>query len=235
MNEEDSGRPSVRLDNLLVLSTEELTNEQKRRRIDLLSTILLSLSAVLSALSAYQASRWYSEMNISLSESTTMRAQAAVADRDANRYILGDMMLFVEWTQAYRQKDSLMMIAVEDRFSETLEKAFGAWRQLPEKGAAGLLPKDTPFKMVEYSLPLQEQSKALVKKSEEKFERAKSAARIGDDFIFSLVIFSLSLFFGAVCTKFEQHRLQVYLFWTGAVAVLAGLIVIVQLPWNIGF
>ena len=235
MSEKEFGNHGFGLDNLLVLSTTELTGDQKKKRIDLLSTILLSLAAVLSAMSAYQASRWYSAMNLSLNESSTLRAESAVADRGANRGILADMMFFVEWTKEFRNKDSVMMVAIEDRFSETLDTAFRAWRHLGVKGAAGILPRGTPFSMPEYAPPLHEQSMLLIKQSEEKFEKGKIAADIGDDFIFSLVIFSLALFFGAVCTKIDGHRLQASLLWLGIIILIAGVILIASLKWNIGF
>ena len=235
MSEEVPGRKISRLDNLLVLSTTELNGDEKKKRVDLLSTVLLSLAAVLSATSAYQASRWYSEMSLSLNESTTLRAESAVSDRDANRGTLADMMLFVEWSKEFRNKDSLMMIAIEDRFSETLNTAFSAWLHQSEKGAAGLLPKGTPFSMAEYASPLHEQSVLLTKQSDQAFEKGKIAADHGDNFIFSLVIFSLALFFGAICTKIDAHRLQVILLWAGIIILILGVAIIATLPWNIGF
>ena len=213
-----------------------LAKEVKRKwRVELLATILLSLAAVLSALSAYQASRWYTEMNLSLSQSAEMRAQAAANDRLSNRQLLSDMINFLEWAEYFRNNDGPMMLALKDRFSPTLNNAFDTWINQTEKGAAGLLPKGTPFELMEYSLPLQEQSKELVKASEEKFNTAKEAARVGDDFIFSLVIFSIALFFGAVCTKFETHSVQRFLWLAGCVIIVIGIITISALPWNIGF
>ena len=86
--------------------------------MDLLATILLSLAAVLSALSAYQASRWYSETSVSLAESSTLRAEAAKDDRHVNIQMTSDMMLFLEWTDAFRKNDTTLMSALNDRFSE---------------------------------------------------------------------------------------------------------------------
>jgi hypothetical protein len=208
---------------------------KRTKRVELLATILLSLAAVLSALSAYQASRWYTEMNLGLSQSAEIRAQAAVNDRISNRQMLSDMINFLEWTEFFRNNDDKMMLALKDRFSPTLQHAFDTWMSRSEKGAAGLLPKGTPLELAEYSLPLQEESKALVKSADENFNRAKEAAQVGDDFIFSLVIFSIALFFGAVCTKFETHSVQRFLWLSGSVILVAGAITIVFLPWNIGF
>lgn len=235
MNENNGTKPRYRLEHLLFLSHREFPLEQKSRRLDLMSTILLSLAAVLSAFSAYQASRWYSEMNLGLAESDTLRAFSAKDDRNANRQILGDMMLFLEWAHAFRNKDSSLMIAMEDRFSQPLKKAFTAWNQLKEKGAAGLLPVGTPLEMKEYSLALQAESQRLVDESDATFARAKHAAQVGDDFIFSLVIFSLSLFFGAVCTKIGTPLYQAILFWIGVLIAMLGVAIVSLLPWNIGF
>ena len=235
MNETAPGKPNIKLENLLVLSTTELTKKRKKQRIDLLATILLSLAAVLSAVCAYQASRWYSEMNVSLGESSTLRAAAAKDDRDANRQILGDMMMFFEWADAFRKKDTTLMTALQDRFSQPLKKSFFVWLHLEKKGAANLLPKGTPLELQEYSLELQKESNELVDQSEKIFMTAKKAANIGDSFIFSLVIFSLALFFGAVCTKIDTHLLQAVLLWIGIVIVITGIIIITQLPWNGGF
>jgi hypothetical protein len=235
MNESDPAKQNTKLENLLVLSASELTKEQKKRRVDLLATILLSLAAVLSALSAYQASRWYSEMNLDFSESSTMRAVAARDDRLMNRQMLADMMLFLKWADNFQLRDTTMMTAIQDRFSPSLKKAFPAWLKIEAKGAAGLLPQGTPFDLPEYVLNLQDESTTILNKSDEKFNAAKLSAQEGDDFIFSLVIFSLALFFGAVCTKIEEHIFQATLLWIGVTILLVGVIIISQLQWNFGF
>ena len=235
MSENNETQSGSWLEHFLYLSHRDLSSERKSRRLDLMSTILLSLAAVLSAFSAYQGSRWYSEMNLELAESGTLRDVAAKDDRNANRHILGDMMLFLEWANAYRNNDSSLMLVMEDRFSEPLKKAFASWTRLEKKGAAGLLPAGTPFGMKEYQLELQKESQKLVEESNTKFTAAKHAAQIGDDFIFSLVIFSLSLFFGAVCTKIGAPLYQIVLFWIGGFIAILGMTIIFQLPWNIGF
>jgi len=235
MNETNPAKQSVKLESLLVLTTEELTTEQKKHRVDLFATILLSLAAVLSALSAYQASRWYSQTNVSLAESSTLRAAAAIDDRNVNRQILADMMLFLEWTDAFRKTDTTLMTALQDRFGESLKKAFPAWLRLKKKGAANLLPQGTPFDLKEYAPALQQESNKLIIQSENKFATARNSARVGDSYIFSLVIFSLALFFGAVCTKVNAHLQQAILFWIGVFIILIGIITVLQLPWNSGF
>ena len=124
------------------------------------------------------------------------------------------------------------MGALNDRFSESLKKAFPAWLHVGQKGAANLLPKGTPLELQEYSLALQDESNRLIAKSDDKFTVAKKAAQLGDKFIFSLVIFSLALFFGAVCTKIELYIAQALLMWIGIVIMIVGIIIISQLPWN---
>ena len=99
-------------------------------------------------------------------------------------------------------------------------------------GARMFLPKGTPIELQEYSLELQKESSKLVDQSEKIFITAKKAARVGDGFIFSLVIFSLALFFGAVCTKIDTHLLQAILLWIGVVIMITGIIIIAQLPWS---
>jgi hypothetical protein len=235
MDETTLARQGMKLGNLLVLSAGELTDEQKRHRIDLLATILLSLAAVLSAISAYQASRWYSEMNVSLAESSTLRSADAIDDRNVNRQMLADMMLFVEWADAFRKTDTTLMTAIQDRFSEPLKKAFPAWLRLEKKGAANLLPQGTSFDLKEYAPALQQESNQLIIQSENKFATARNSAEVGDSYIFSLVIFSLALFFGAVCIKVDAHLFQAILFWIGAFIITMGIITVLQLPWNSGF
>ena len=129
MDEQSREVQKLTFTDLLVFGRKLSTLEERRHHFDLLSTILLSLAAVLSALSAYQASRWYTAMNVSLSESSTSRAQAAVDDRQANRQMLADMILFTEWTEQFQKKDSLMMLAVSDRFSESLNCG---WKNMKE-------------------------------------------------------------------------------------------------------
>src|SRR6187401_2482777 len=150
MTENNETKQRSSPEHLLFFSLRELPAEKKSRRMDLMSTILLSLAAVLSAFSAYQASRWYSEMNLALAESGTLRDISAKDDRNANRQILGDMMIFLEWASASRNKDSSLMLAMEDRFSPPLKAAFTSWNMRKEKGAAGLLPVGTPFDLKEY-------------------------------------------------------------------------------------
>jgi hypothetical protein len=200
-----------------------------------MSTILLSLAAVFSAFSAYQGSRWYSEMNIGLAESGTLRDVSAKIDRHANRQILGDMMLFLEWADAFRSKDSALMLVMEDRFSQPFKIAFGVWSKQKEKGAAGLLPMGTPFSIKEYSLALQKKARNCWVNRILNLKGQSWQHRWVMTLSFAWSYSLFPLFFGAVCTKIGAPLYQVSLFWIGALIAIVGVAIVTQLPWNIGF
>jgi hypothetical protein len=65
---------------------------------------------------------------------------------------------------------------------------------------------------------------------------AKKCGQDRGQLYFFMVIFSLALFFGAVCNnKSIRIYFRLFYFGLGVTIMIVGLIIIAQLPWNSGF
>jgi len=207
----------------------------KKKKSEFWSTLLISCAAVLSAWCAYQASRWYGEMTTHFSEAIAFRSESTKAEGDAGRALIVDMLTFQHWLDAMDHKDSLMALAIEDRFRDEFIRAFNDWRQLSEKGKAGLFAKGTPFTLPSYKPEMKTRADSMVNKAEIAFKVAKTDSRHGDDYIFTVVLFSLSLFFAAISDKVEMKFAIRLMLIMSTIFLLSGTIFILTLPVSIGF
>ena len=69
---------------------------------ELVTVVLLSVTAVLTAWSGFQASKWSGAMSISFSQASTARIEAARLEGVSNRKQTVQVSLFTQWLEAYR-------------------------------------------------------------------------------------------------------------------------------------
>lgn len=186
---------------------------------ELVAVLLLSVTAILTAWSGFQASKWSGAMSIAFSEASGARIQAARLDGVADRKLTVQASLFTQWLETYQVGDKELMEFMEARFPEPLNSAFQAWltaRPLRNPDAPA-----TPFDTDEYVIPEAEEAQAEDARADERFDSALQNNQRGDDYTVLTVAFAAVLFFAAMSGRVRSARAQWMLLGIG----IAGLVV----------
>jgi hypothetical protein len=191
------------------------TSEQ-RSGIDwreLIAVVLLSVTAVLTAWSGFQAAKWGGAMAISFSQAGAARLEAARLEGVANRKQTIQVALFAQWAQATVTQNDSVVEFLAARFPEPLNSAFDAWQATnPSTNPTAPL---SPFDMPEYLLPELASAQAVDARAEETFTRALENNRRGDNYTLLTVAFASVLFFAAMSGKVSSRRSQWVLLGVG--------------------
>ena len=94
---------------------------------EILATVLLSVAAVATAWSSYQAARWNGEQAKIPSPNNGVRVEAARAQGLAEAQTEIDVSTFIQWVDATVHEDTELADFYEERFREEFKPAFTAW------------------------------------------------------------------------------------------------------------
>lgn len=173
---------------------------------ELVTVVLLSVTAVVTAWTGFQASKWSGAMSISFSQASTARIEAARLEGVANRKQTVQVSLFTQWLEAYQADDEELTDFLSERFPEPLESAFSAW-VLTEPLKNPDAPA-TPFEMPGYVIPELESAGRADDRADGKFAEALRNNQRGDNYTILTVAFAAVLFFGALSGRMRSVRAQ---------------------------
>ncbi|WP_226531553.1 hypothetical protein [Microbacterium paraoxydans] len=196
------------------------------RVLDVITVVLLSVTAVVTAWCGFEASKWGGEMSIAFSQASSARIQAASAQSTAQAARQYDLTLYTEWVLAEADGRDELVAFIEERFTEEFAVAFDAW------AAEGRASRG-PFVMEEYVPPGTREAEELNARADAKFDEALANNQRGDNYSLLTVLFALVLFFAAI----SQHqaapwRRRVFLGLSGVI-VLCGLALLTTFPIKI--
>jgi hypothetical protein len=120
------------------------------RRIEIVATVLLSVAAVATAWSGYQATRWNGEQAKAAGSTNAIRVDAARAQGLSQAQTQVDIATFVQWVDAYALKRTMLADFYFKRFRTEFRPAVNAW--LATKPLQNPNAPLTPFVMPEYKL-----------------------------------------------------------------------------------
>src|SRR5262249_51934928 len=143
---------------------EQVPDTRRERLLELVVTVLLAWAALVSAWSAYQASRFSSAQGDANNAASALRIESAKAESRAGQLQLVDTMAFEQWVAAAAEGNSERATFTEKRFREEFRPAFEAWQALDPLNDPGA-PR-TPFTMKEYRVAAQERADALAAEAE---------------------------------------------------------------------
>jgi hypothetical protein len=92
-----------------------------------ITVVLLAVTAIVTAWSGFQASKWSGAMSISFSQASTARIEATRLEGVANRKLTVQVSLFSEWLDAYQTGDEQLADFYVARFPEPLATTFPLW------------------------------------------------------------------------------------------------------------
>ena len=173
---------------------------------ELVTVVLLSVTAVVTAWTGFQASKWSGAMSISFSQASTARIEAARLEGVANRKQTVQVSLFTQWLEAYQADDEELTDFLSERFPEPLASAFSAWvltKPLKNPDAPA-----TPFEMPGYVIPELEEAGRADDRADGKFAEALRNNQRGDNYTILTVAFAAVLFFGPLSGRMRSSVLM---------------------------
>jgi hypothetical protein len=205
---------------------------RRDRRVEMIAAVLLSMATVLTAWSAYQATRWSGVQAESYTTASARRTESVRATGVANRQILIDVDVFINWLDAADLGNEGLAGDLRDRMRDEFRPAFDAWLAT---GSPGETPPGTPFERPEYQLAALDESDRLEAEAAAEFDEGAEANQISDNFVLAAVLFASVLFFSGLAGTFDAIKAQVMLLALAGIMIATGTVIIFSLPQNVGF
>jgi hypothetical protein len=99
---------------------------QSRDWFEIVATLLLSLAAIATAWSSYQATRWNGDQAKAATRTNAIRIQAARAQSLAEAQTEVDVATFIQWVDAHAQQNAGLANFYRTRFRDEFKPAFAA-------------------------------------------------------------------------------------------------------------
>jgi len=211
---------------------EQVANSPRERALELVITVLLSLSALLSAWCAYQSTQLSGEQTQLDSRASVLQLQAFRAEQRATQQAQADLGAFDRWLEATSDGNTVRASFAEQRFSAELDTAFRAWLALDpltDPDAPG-----SPLEMTEYVTPDETASTRL----EDEAQRYEAAAEVADggagDFVLAVVLLAAALFLLGIQSRIGVFELRAIMVGIAGVIVAGTGIWALGLPRTVG-
>ena len=197
-------------------------------RVEVAATVLLSLAAVATAWSGYQATRWNGEQTKASSRTNAIRIEAARAQGLSQAQTQVDVATFTQWVDAFAHKETELADLYFKRFRPEFKPAVTAWLATrPLKNADAPL---TPFAMPQYKLAAAEEAKRLDAEAEVSAAQVRRNIQRASNYVLGVVLFSVALFFAGMSTKLSEPRLRLLTVGVGSAVFLGTLAWIATSP-----
>ena len=201
------------------------------RRIEIVATVLLSVAAVATAWSGYQATRWNGEQAKASGTTNKIRVEAARAQGLSEAQTQVDVAVFMQWADAYALEQTELADFYFKRFRAEFKPAVVAWiATKPLKNPDAPL---TPFAMPQYKLAATADAKRLDAEAEVSAATVRRNIQRASNYILAVVLFSVALFFAGMSTKLTDLRLRAITVAIGCVVFLGAFIWIATSPVSI--
>ncbi len=195
-----------------------LTQQRTARIVEIISVVIMSLTALLTAWSAYQATAWGTTMSIKFSQASTKRVLATRAETTAGQLTTLDVNLFTNWLNAYAENNTRLAQFYEERFRLEFQPAFQAWVATDPQNNADA-PK-SPFAMPEYQVSQAQEAERLDAEAAATYNEGLAANDKRDAYALTTVILASVLFFIGMSGRMKWFPLQVIMVTTGGVLLI---------------
>jgi hypothetical protein len=169
--------------------------------IEILEAILLSLVAIATAWSGYQAARWDGQSARAYAESSRLRAESVQLGLSAGQTVAYDAGTLNSWIEATTTGNKELADVMVKRMTPDYREAFEAWIKLdplnnPDAPAG-------PRYMPGYEEPQAEQSDLLAEEASVAFEHGVEYRETGEKYVRVTVVLASVLFLVALGQRFR--------------------------------
>ena len=197
------------------------------RRAESLAAVILSITAVATAWSAFQAGKWGGAMTVSFDEASIDRTIAAADIAQASRDITGDRANFGAYVLALSSGDDRAAEILFVEFRDEVQPLITDWLSRDPFGGTYIgSPFDTPDYGV--STTLESALESLAASERHTSEALDARGNVGD-YTLMTVLFAVVLFLAGLSRQFRT-KISLALAAIAATGMVVGLTVLVILP-----
>jgi hypothetical protein len=191
--------------------------------VGIAEAIVLSIVAVATAWSGYQAPKWgaLSAKEYSLASRTTVRSQERMTLAGQDR--LYDIVTFNGWIAAKTAGNEKLAAIYQRRFRPEYAAAFQAWQKLDPFSNSSAPPG--PVFMPEYKNANGQEATRLTEEARNHFEAGVSTRETGDSYVKVTVFLATVLLLTALSQRFEILGARV------AIVAVAFVLLIISTYW----
>lgn len=213
-------------------SSERRPVGRQERRIEIVTVVLLSFTALATAWSGYQASLWDGIQSSNYTQASGARTNSSQARTEANQFRLADLGVFESYIEATIEGNTEVSQFYRERFRDEFRPAFDAWEALDPLNNTDA--PSTPLALPEYQLAGDAEADRLQARADELFAAGEDANTVSDTYTLTTLLFAAVLFFTAIAERFEYVRAQVALLILGGLGLIAGVVVAFGQPITTG-
>ena len=200
--------------------------------LEFLATILLMVAAVATSWGSYQAARWHGEQALATSRTNAIRIEAARAESLGEAQTEIDVATFIAWADADQSGNSALAEFYLDRFRPEFALAFDAWVETDPLTAPDA--PETPFVMPDYQVESRNEASQLDADAEESAAEVRRDIQIASNYVLTVVLYAVVLFFAGISTKMASRRLRAVMLVAGVVVLIGALLWVATFPISIG-
>jgi hypothetical protein len=213
----------------LTEGTERSPDASHRERVlELGAVLLMSLAAVATAWSGYQAARWSGEQSEGYARASATRIKSQQAATHAGQIRIDDLLYFNGWLNARETGNKQLEAIYEHRFRSGFVPAFRGWLRQHPFTDPNAIPG--PLYVPEYRLPALQRSRQLDRQADDLYEEATNSKSNDDHYILSTVFFAAVLFFAGISLRLDWRRLRIAVLAFAGAMLSGGLIFVLTLP-----
>lgn len=222
----------------------------RQERLELYATLVMALAAILTAWTAFEATKWSGVQAIAFSEASAARIESSRASTRAGQQATIDVVTWTAWLESlqvdvlsdpesraeleargYVPDPTTVSGFLYQRFREEFRPAAAAW--LETRPSANPDAPGTPFDMAEYQLAAEVLAEDELERAEQRSTDAREANQQSDDYVLTTVAFATVLFFAGLSTKLATERNRVLSLGIAVVIVLGAGGVLATFPVEI--
>jgi hypothetical protein len=207
------------------------TTATRPRWIEIVATVLLSMAAVATAWSSYQAARWNAEQAETFSAANAARVESTASSDLGNSQTQIDIALFMQWVDAGATGHRSLARFYRDRFRPEFRPAFDAW--IATEPFRDPSAPSSPFSMTEYTVAAKVQATELLQQADALAAEARNDVQHATNYVLGVVVFAVSLFFAGVSTKLPSTRAQAIVVVIGCLLFTGAVVWIATFPINL--
>lgn len=195
---------------------------------ELISVIVMSVTAIATAWSGFQSSQWSAVQATSYGDAANDQTESVRVSNEARQATSIDLAVFIAWLEATTDGDEETAEFIYEGMPERLQIATDAW--LVEDPFDNPDAPTSPFVMEAYVVPAAQIADDLALSAEEHTLTAQEATERANDYVLTTVLFATVLFFASISSKLRGVANRWAILSIAMIGLLAGGMILLAFP-----